>query len=72
MNVLSHAVALDHDTPLTFEYPDSGNSAETTWGEFATVNADDPDMLADVAEQIAEHNYAEIGGGAAPLVWVFA
>lgn len=63
---------LNDSTPLTFEYPDNGTSAETTWGEFCTVNHDDPDMLDDVKAQIAEHNYAEIGGGAAPVVWIFA
>ena len=65
-------MTMDYKTKLTFEYPASGGSAETTWGEFATVNRDDPDMLADVARQIGKSNYAEIGGGAAPLIWIFA
>ena len=47
-------------------------TTETTWGEFKTVNRDDPDMLADVEHQIASDNYAEIGGGASPLIWIFA
>lgn len=60
------------NTKLIIQYPDTDSDAETTWGEFSTVNSDDTDMLADVEAQIAEHNYAEIGGGAAPVIWIFA
>ena len=55
------------ETKLTFEYP-SGRSAEMTWGQFSTINADDRDMLVDIASQLTALNYAEIGGGAAPLI----
>ena len=48
------------------------NDRRTTWREFQTANGDDPDMLADVERQIIANNCAEIGGGASPLVWIFA
>lgn len=38
-----------------------------TWAEFAADNADDPQMLRDVAYWIHTHGFAHIGGGAAPL-----
>ena len=63
---------LADDTKLVFQYPASDGEAATTWGEFKTVNSDDPDMLRDVEYQIAKNNYAEIGGGAMPITWIFA
>lgn len=59
------------ETPITI-ITDPGKSQEvvdTTWGEFVAAN--DEDTVADVAEQIAECFQATIGGGAAPVVWVF-
>jgi len=56
---------------ITIQFPGSDiPDVETTWGAFAAEN--DEDTVADVAEQIAADNYAEIGGGASPIVWVFA
>jgi len=43
---------------------------DTTWADF--VSSNDEDTVAEVAEQIAECFQATIGGGAAPVVWVFA
>lgn len=61
------------ETEITLSYPGTdAPDCETTWGAFTTDNADDADMIADVLAQIAEHNYAQIGGGAAATVWVFA
>jgi hypothetical protein len=40
------------------------------WDEFAADNADDPEMVDDVAIQIAVHGYANIGGGAGPLITI--
>lgn len=59
-------------TAITIQFPEQPDMAdvETTWGSFVAEN--DEDTVADVAEQIAADNYAEIGGGAAPLVWIFA
>ncbi|MEQ9416646.1 MAG: hypothetical protein RJQ08_03785 [Salinisphaeraceae bacterium] len=37
------------------------------WEEFAADNADDPQMLQDVAYWLAVNGFAHIGGGAAPL-----
>lgn len=60
-------------TKLTISFPGiSVPDTETTWGQFVVLNRDDPDMVLDVAGQIAEHNYARIGGGASPEIWVFA
>lgn len=56
-------------TTITIQHPDSGTVAETTWAAFCRDN--DEDTIADVEAQIASDNYAEIGGGAAALVWVF-
>jgi hypothetical protein len=53
-------------TPITIQI-DAGEQIATTWGAFIAANDEDT-----VAEQIAADNYAEIGGGAAPIVWVFA
>ena len=67
--------ALNTDTPITIQFPEGdvfGNpkpTVQTTWGEFVAAN--DEDTVADVAEQIAECFQATIGGGAAPVVWVF-
>ena len=61
------------ETEITLSYPGTDAAdVETTWGAFTADNADDADMIADVAAQIAEHNYAQIGGGASPTIWVFA
>lgn len=57
------------DARITIQI-DGGEMIETTWAAFVADN--DEDTVADVAEQIAADNYAEIGGGAAPVVWVFA
>ena len=38
-----------------------------TWKDFAADNADDPQMLQDVAYWITIHGFAHVGGGAAPL-----
>jgi hypothetical protein len=63
---------MTNETAITLSYPGSSvPDFETTWGGFAAQN-DDAEMLADVERQIAEHNYASIGGGAAPEIWVFA
>lgn len=66
---------LKPDTPITVRthHAASGEFGETatmTWGAFVASN--DAGIVADVAEQIAVCNYAEIGGGSAPVVWVFA
>lgn len=60
------------DTPITIQFPGSAIAqVETTWGEF--MDANDEDTVDDVLDQLGDgHHYAEIGGGAAPLVWVFA
>ena len=62
------------ETLITVQYPESEQSGffETTWSEFAAANSDDSELLAEIVAQIAEHNYAEIGGGASPQVWIFA
>lgn len=62
-------MTLTSQTPITIQI-DAGEMIETTWADFVASN--DEDTVADVAEQIAADNYAEIGGGAAPMVWVFA
>jgi len=56
-------------TPITIQI-DAGEMIETTWADFVANN--DEDTVADVAEQIAECFQATIGGGASPVVWVFA
>ena len=62
---------MNADTTITIQFPGSDIAdVETTWGAFAAEN--DEDTVADVAEQIASDNYAVIGGGAAPVIWVFA
>lgn len=59
------------DATITIQFPGSDVAdVETTWGAFVAEN--DEDTVADVAEQIATDNYAVIGGGASPVVWVFA
>lgn len=63
---------LTDSTPITIQRHDGTVDIETTWAEFQTENADDPDTLANIERQIAENNYAEVGGGSIPLVWVFA
>jgi hypothetical protein len=60
------------DTPITI-ISNPGKQQEvtdTTWGAFVAAN--DDDTVSEVAEQIAECFQATIGGGAAPVVWVFA
>lgn len=63
---------MNADTAITIQFPEQPEIAdvETTWAAFVADN--DDDTIADVAEQIAADNYAVIGGGASPLVWVFA
>jgi len=61
------------DTPITIQFPDHPEmpTVKCTWAEFAAQN--DADTVADVWDQLEDgHNYAEIGGGASPTVWVFA
>lgn len=63
---------MNTDTPITI-ISNPGKQQEvtdTTWGAFVAAN--DEDTVADVAEQIAECFQATIGGGAAPIVWIFA
>ena len=56
---------------ITIQFPGTDAAdIETTWAAFVADN--DEDTVADVAEQIAADNYAEIGGGASPVIWVFA
>ena len=51
-------------TQITVSFPEiDADDIETTWQDFVSDN-DDADMLADVERQI--------GGGGAPLTWVFA
>lgn len=38
-----------------------------TWEEFSADNADDPQMLQDVAYWVAVQGMAHVGGGAGPL-----
>jgi len=59
-------------TPITIQFPDQPEMAdvETTWAAFVADN--DDDTITDVRKQIEANNYAVIGGGASPLVWVFA
>jgi hypothetical protein len=57
---------------ITLSYPGTSiPDQECTWQDFVEAN-DDIDMVAAVEAQIAECNYAEIGGGAMLLIWVFA
>ena len=64
-------MTLTNETPITIQFPGSDIAdVETTWAAFVAEN--DEDTVEDVAEQIASDNYAEIGGGASPTVWVFA
>lgn len=58
-------MTLNHETQIKLVYQD-GETAYTTWGEFATVNADDPDELDAIKDQWEALGYAEGGGGAAP------
>ena len=60
---------MNMNTPITIQI-DAGEQVETTWADFVANN--DEDTVADVAEQIAECFQATIGGGAAPIVWIFA
>lgn len=63
---------MTRQTKITLSFPEADiPDQETTWGAFVTDN-DDADMLADIEAQIATHGYAQIGGGASPLTWVFA
>lgn len=58
-------------TPITIEWPETGDSLTTTWGAF--VSANDVDTVEDVQEQIESGLYAvTVGGGASPLTWIFA
>lgn len=65
---------LTAETPITIRRPldaeDRFGDIATTWGEFVADN--DEDTVADAAAQIAIDNVAYLGGGAAPVVWVFA
>lgn len=63
---------IDPDTCIILQFPEADDmpEIETTWGEFAAGN--DTDTVAYAAEQIEADNYAVIGGGATPLVWIFA
>ena len=64
---------LRSETLLTVQYPQSDMpDLEMTWAEFMLENDSDDALIADVHNQIAVNNYAVIGGGASPLVWVFA
>lgn len=61
------------DTPITIQFPENPEMPDVkcTWDEFAAQN--DEDTAADVWDQLNDgHHYAVIGGGASPLVWVFA
>jgi len=58
---------LKHHTPLRFEY-ENGAVTFTTWGEFATVNESDADLLEEVRESLDAEGVAMVGGGAAPLI----
>lgn len=51
------------DAKLIFEYLNRGYAAETTWGEFKTVNYNDWDLLADIEQQMEEKKYAVIDNG---------
>jgi len=65
---------LTAETPITIRRPldaeDRFGDIATTWGAFVADN--DEDTVADAAAQIAIDNVAYLGGGAAPVVWVFA
>jgi hypothetical protein len=61
------------DQVITIYYPEDYSESsdhETTWAEF--VNDNDPETVAEIERQLNETRYAKIGGGAAPLVWIFA
>lgn len=61
------------DQVITISYPEIADCAdhETTWAQFVAEN--DAETVAEVERQLSDdHHYAEIGGGASPLVWVFA
>jgi hypothetical protein len=61
------------DQTITIQFPQADPDicdVVTTWAAFVAEN--DEDTVADVAEQIASDNYAVIGGGAAPVIWIFA
>jgi len=69
---------LTAETPILIRYPSDvearfgllRDDVDTTWGAFVADN--DEDTVADAAAQIAIDNVAYLGGGAAPVVWVFA
>lgn len=63
---------MNTETPITI-ISNPGKSqtvTDTTWGQFVAEN--DEDTVADVQEQLDECFQATLGGGASPLVWVFA
>ena len=60
------------ETPITiYINPAQGGKPEvTTWGAF--VDANDADIVKEVEAQLLLDNYAELGGGAFPVTWIFA
>ena len=60
------------DQLITVSYPTEPNTPDhrITWQQF--VDHNDDDVVEDVLTQLLVRAYAKIGGGAFPLVWVFA
>lgn len=62
-------MTLTPETPIKIK-SDAGEMIETTWSDFVANN--DAETVEDAEYQIEFDGYAKIGGGAAPMVWVFA
>ena len=63
------------DQTITLSFPNEPNCPdhETTWASFVEHN--EADVVADVLDQLVDYQHsghATIGGGAEPLVWIFA
>lgn len=66
---------LNADTPITVRTYNAGpaevgETATMTWDAFVASN--DAETVDDARFQIEFDGYAKLGGGAAPIVWVFA
>ncbi len=62
---------LTDKTPITIQYPEGEyDETRTTWAAFVASN--DAETVETVREQVEQGYYATLGGGAAPIVWIFA
>lgn len=59
------------DQTITISFPEIAGcpDRETTWAFF--VGENDADTVAEVERQLVADHCAELGGGAAPLCWIF-